>query len=45
MVKPSIKFLAKIIGTTASAFLAVQYAPLHYRALENDKIRALEVCK
>ena len=43
--KPSIRFLAKVIGTIASVFPAVKYAPLYYRALENDKIRALENCK
>ena len=37
--------LAKVIGTIVSVFLAVKYAPLYYRALENDKIRALGVCK
>ena len=45
MKKTSIRFLAKVIGTIASAFPAGKYSPLYYRALENDKIRALEVCK
>ena len=45
MKNPSIRFLAKVIGTIVSVFPAVKYAPLHYRALENDKIRALEICK
>ena len=45
MKDPSIRFLAKVIGTIVSIFLAVRYAPLYYRALENDKIRALEICK
>ena len=45
MKTPSIRFLAKVIGTIVSVFPAVKYAPLYYRALENDKIRALENCK
>ena len=40
-----IRCLAKVIGTIVSVFPAVKYAPLYYRALENDKIRALEICK
>ena len=39
MKNPSIRLLAKVIGTIV--FPAVKYAPLYYRALENDKIRAL----
>ena len=42
---PSIRFLAKVIGTIVSVFPAGKYALLYYRALENDKIRALETCK
>ena len=45
MKNPSIRFLAKVIGTTVSVFPAVKYSPLYYWALENDKIRALEICK
>ena len=45
MKNPSIRFLAKVISTIVSVFPAVKYAPLYYRALENDKIRALEICK
>ena len=45
MKNPSIRFLAKVIGTIVSVFSAVIYPSLHYRALENDKIRALEICK
>ena len=41
----SIRLLAKVIGTIVTVFPAVKYAPLYYRALENDKIRALEICK
>ena len=36
-------FLDKVIGTTASAFTGVKYAPWYYRAPENDEIRALEI--
>ena len=42
---PSMRFLAKVIGTIVSVFPAVKYAPLCCRALENDKIRALKTCK
>ena len=45
MKNPLIRFLTKVIGTIVSVFPAVTYAPLYYRALENDKIRALEICK
>ena len=43
MKNPSIRFLAKVKGTVVSVFPAVKYAPLYYQALENDKIRALEI--
>ena len=42
---PSIRFLANVIGTIVSVFPAVRFAPLYYPVLENDKIRALEICK
>ena len=45
MKNPSIRFLVKVISTIVSVFPAVKYAPLYYRALENDKIRALEICE
>ena len=45
MKTPSIRFLAKVIGTIVSVFPTVKYAPLYYRALENNKIRTLEICK
>ena len=45
MKNPSIRFLAKVIGANVSVFPEVKYAPLYYRALENDKIRGLEICK
>ena len=41
----STRFLAKVVGAIVSVFPAVIYTPLYYRALENDKIRALEICK
>ena len=41
----SIRFLAKVIDTIVSVFSAGKYAPLYYRALENDKIGALEILK
>ena len=42
---PSIRFLAKVIGRTVSVFPAVKYVHLYYWALENHKIRPLEICK
>ena len=45
MKNPSIRFLAKVIGTIVSVFPAVKYATLYYGVPENDKIRALEICK
>ena len=44
MKNPSIMFLAKVIGILVSVFPAVKDARLYYRALENDKIRALKIC-
>ena len=38
MNKPSVRFLAKVIGTIVSVFPAVKYALLYYQSLENDKI-------
>ena len=37
--------MAEVISTIVSVFTAVKCAPLYYRALETDKIRALETCK
>ena len=37
--------MAKVIGTIVSVFPGVEYAHFYYGALENDKIRALEICK
>ena len=45
MENPLIKFLAKVIGTIVSVFPEVKYAPLYYRALENEKMGAIEICK
>ena len=45
MKNPSIRLLAKAIGTIVSVFPAVKYPPLYYRAPENDRIRSLEICK
>ena len=38
-------FLVEVIGIVVSAFPAVKYALVYYIALENDKIRALEIPK
>ena len=37
--------MVEVIGIVVSAFPAVKYALVYYRALENDKIRALEIPK
>ena len=39
---PSIREVARVIGKLVATFPAAQYGPLHYRALENDKITALK---
>lgn len=39
---PSIRTVAMVIGKLVASLPAVQYGPLHYRALEKDKIRALK---
>jgi len=40
--KPTIKKVAMVIGKLVAALPAAQYGPLHYRALEQDKIKALK---
>jgi hypothetical protein len=40
--KHKIRNVAKVIGKLVAAFPAVQYGPLHYRALEKDKTEALK---
>ena len=37
--------MAKVIGTIVSVFPAVKYATLYYGVPENDRTRALEICK
>ena len=37
-----IREVASVVGLMVSAFSSVQYAPLFYRSLENDKINALK---
>ena len=39
---PTIRFLAKIIGTLVSSFPAVKFGPLYYRSLEKVKVGALK---
>ncbi len=39
--RPTIRQIATVIGKLVAAFPAVQYAPLHYRGLEMNKITAL----
>ena len=40
---PIISEVAQVIGLIVSSFPAVQYAQLHYRTLESEKIHALKV--
>ena len=40
---PIIREVAQVIGLIVSSFPAVQYAQLHYRTLESEKIHALKV--
>ena len=41
----SITELARILGNTVASFPAVTFGPLHYRHLERDKIRGLNITK
>ena len=41
----SIRFLAKFIGQIVASFPGVQYGPLWYRNMENDKIEGLKMSK
>lgn len=43
--KPTIRFVAKVVGTLVSSFPAVKYAPLHYRHIEKVKSEALALNK
>ena len=36
-----IRKVAELIGILVSSFTAVQFGPLHYRAIDYDKVRAL----
>ena len=40
--KPTIRFLAEVIGTLVSPFPASRFGPLYYRVLEKDKVMALK---
>jgi len=42
---PTLRFLAKVIGTLVCAFPAVKDGPLHYRQLENNKTYLLKLSK
>ena len=39
----SICTVARVIGLMVSSFSAVEYGPLHYRCIENEKIKALKL--
>ena len=41
----SIRFLAKFIGQIVASFPGIQYGPLWYRNMENDKIEGLKMSK
>ena len=34
---PTLRFIAKVIGTIVSSFPASRFGPLYYRSLEKDK--------
>ena len=40
--KPTIKKVSRVIGKLVAALPATKYGPLHYRSLEQDKIKALK---
>ena len=40
--RPQIRDVASVVGLLVSCFSEVKYAPLYYRALENDKTDALK---
>ena len=42
---PTIRAVAKLVGTLVATFPAVTMGPLHYRAIEVDKIEALKANK
>ena len=43
--KPTIRYLAKVIGTIISCVPAAILGPLFYRYLENDKVTSLRLTK
>ena len=43
--KPTIRYLAKVIGIIISCMLAAILGPLFYRYLENDKVTSLRLSK
>ena len=43
--KPTIRYLAKVIGTIISCMPAALLGPLFYRYLENDKVTSLRLNK
>ena len=43
--KPTIRYLAKVIGTIISCVPAAILGPLFYRYLENDKVTSLRLNK
>lgn len=45
MKSPSIRFVAKVVGTLVSSFPAIKFAPLHYRYIEKVKSEALTANK
>ena len=42
---PTIRLVAKVLGTIVSSFPASRYGPLHYRCIDADKTAALQACK
>ena len=40
--RPTLRFIAKVIGTIVAAFPASRYGPLFYRSLDKDKTQGLQ---
>ena len=43
--KPTIRFLAKVLGTIVASFPGSKYGPLYYRHLDHDKTAALRTSR
>ena len=39
---PTIRFVSKVLGKMVSSFPGVQFGPIYYRILDNEKTKALQ---